>query len=219
MSGDEFAEVAAARSRTYWLLSELFLVAPDGTGCDALATQLETCEAGADAAWADLVVGLRRALGEARPEDLQREHTRLLGGVGPDYGPPPPYESVHRGEATVAGEATARACRAYAEAGFGAIHPEAGPQDHIGVELRFMALAAIAERDAWCAGDRDRARALLARQLAFVRDHLVAWVPGYCALIGGESRIAFYARLAALTERVVIDDHALVADLLAEVSA
>ncbi len=82
-----------------------------------------------------------------------------------------------------------------------------------------MALAAIAERDAWCAGDRDRARALLARQLAFVRDHLVAWVPGYCALIGEESRVAFYARLAALTERVVIDDHALVADLLAEVSA
>lgn len=216
MNGDGLNEVAEARSRSYWLLSELFLTAPSIAARDDLAARLEACQDSADEEWNALARELHRTLTEVPLEDLQREHTRLLGGLAPGYGPPPPYESVHRGEARVAGDATARVMRAYSEAGFGAIHPEAGPQDHIGVELRFMSLAAIGERDAWREGDRERGRALLERQHTFARDHLVAWVPGYCAVLREASRAAFYAALGTLTERVVTDDLTLIAELLAE---
>lgn len=81
-----------------------------------------------------------------------------------------------------------------------------------------MSLAAIAERDAWAAGDEGRALELLAHQAEFARDHLLAWVPGYCAVLREASRVPFYAALGALTERVVTDDRVLLIEFLARVA-
>lgn len=212
------ALTAASRSRTYWLVSELYLGRPTGASLKDLREHLDGLarEAGEEfpAEWAALRDGLDADSAHA----LAVEHTRLFGGLHASNGPAPPYESVHR-ESQLLGDTTFAVVRAYADAGFGAIFPQAGPQDHLGVELRFMALAAHEEMQAWTSEERAAAADLLECQLSFLETHLLAWAPAYGQSLVSKARAPFYAALGALTERILVDDHDLMRALLAGLAA
>jgi len=92
------------------------------------------------------------------------------------------------------------AVASYASAGFGDIAPEAGPQDHLGVELRFMSLLCYREMEAWQEGDSVEAEAVRSRQEAFLQEHLLAWLPEFSERIAEYAKMGFYPALMRIVE-------------------
>ncbi|MDP2833904.1 MAG: molecular chaperone TorD family protein [Pseudomonadota bacterium] len=200
MSKNDHTAAAEDRSRFFWWLAEWFLSPPTA---DKLAT-LPAAEAATPEVPEDALDRAWRALANAvpnpetvTPDELGAEFTRLFSGVQEGMGPPPPFESVWR-EDRLIGESTVQVIEAYAKSGFADIDPEAGPQDHLAVELKFIALLALREAEAWQAGDQAGAKKRLARQRDFLDQHLAAWVPCWAGAIIEQARVPLFAALAGL---------------------
>lgn len=150
---------------------------------------------------ADEIGALLRAVAAARRGAdtlaLCAEHARLWGGISPTYGPPPPYESIVR-EGRLPGDATTAAAAAYVEAGLDPEVPEAGPADHLGVELRFVAQCCVQEALARRASDMNAVAAWVARQQAFLDDHLLVWAPAHCAAVAAAANDDYHRTIAQL---------------------
>lgn len=207
------AILAARRSAWYWLLAELFLTCPDHEFVARCRRNLSfdatrgASDDRADPAAAD-VAALRAALPDmgdsSGATDLAVEYTRLFGAIRAGYGPPPPYESVHRNAAEPA-DLVVAVNRSYEEAGLAPID-RAAPSDHLGVELRFVALLCHAEMEAWQEGRTGRARRAAERQREFLDRHLLRWAPGYLDVVQAEARHPFYRRLAILARKMMAED-------------
>jgi len=128
---------------------------------------------------------------------VRRDYTRLFRGPGPMKAPP--YESVHRSEDRLLFEAETMQVRAaYAEFGLVAPRLNSEPDDHVGLELSFVATLAVRGLDALEAGD-DRALAQILRALvAFLDEHLLAWAPRCLTQAANASTTFFYQGVAAL---------------------
>jgi TorA maturation chaperone TorD len=217
------AAVAARRSQTYWLLSRLFHERPTPPFLAELEETLGVAPPDARAPLANELAALSDAVRRARAVDPQAvelavEFTRLFGGLEQQSGVPPPYESVVR-EGRLLGDTTAAVAVAYAEAGFGAVLPDAGPADHLAAELRFLALLAYREREAWLAGDQGGASDWLERTARFLDEHLLVWLPDHGAAIARAAREPFYAAAARLAVEACRLDRADVGNLLEAASA
>jgi TorA maturation chaperone TorD len=199
---DDLRLDAEVRSRTWWLLSRFYLERPEPVFLAELAAAF-AAGAGADDAGAGedfnaLVETLHDAGSPAVAQRLCLEYTRLLRGLREGQGPPPPYESVYRGQ-TPGGDLTLAVRHRYRDAGFGDVGPRVGPQDHVAAELRFLALLALREAQAWDAGDIEPALRRVAQQQGFLDVHLLAWLPTLVARIEAEAREPFYRSAARLT--------------------
>lgn len=211
------AEVARERSQVYWFLSTFYTTRPDARFFADLAGRVATLKAAGTDSAGEGLNHLRSALDEPDAgrlaERLTVEYTRLFRGLSADYGPPPPYESLYRGSQLM-GEVTAAVMARYADAGFGVIDEDLGPQDHIGAELKFMALLCHDENSAWERADHDAAARKRNLQRRFLAEHLLRWVPAYCQRIQEESVERFYIGATMLTEHAVIADNEVLGDLL-----
>lgn len=141
----------------------------------------------------------RLASDPAQEESLALEHTRLFVGPGPLAAPP--YASVYsdpRGQ--VMGEAALEALRHYHEAGM-CLSPAARElPDHVALELEFLASLCEQEASAWGRTDTVDALYLLTRQVAFLSQHLLAWIPGFSTRLAASTRCELYLALAHLVE-------------------
>jgi TorA maturation chaperone TorD len=149
---------------------------------------------------ADEMAALAHAVAHARTRgdtvSLCAEHTRLWGGLSPAYGPPPPYESVIR-EGRLPGDATTAAA-AYAAADVDPELPDAGPVDHLAVELRFVALCCLREADAWRSANAAEATAWLQREQSFLEQHLLQWATKHCTAVASLARDDYHRTVAQL---------------------
>jgi len=201
MTQSDFTASAQDRSRFFWWLAEWFLNPPTqdqiaGLPAPENATDDATPADRLDAAWQALSAAAPEADAATR-EQLGVEFTRLFSGVQEGMGPPPPFESVWR-EDRLIGESTVAVIEAYAQAGFADIDSAAGPQDHIAVELKFIALLALREAEAWQAEDKASAHQRLIQQRDFLNQHLAAWVPRWADAIIEQARAPLFAALAGL---------------------
>ncbi|MEX0637583.1 MAG: molecular chaperone TorD family protein [Burkholderiales bacterium] len=195
------AESAARRSRSYWLLARLVLERPGS----ALLAELDSTPAEADAPGEPLAdevgqlgAAVHAALGDRQALDaLEVDYTRLFAGLAARYGPPPPFASVAL-ESRLMGDAAIAVEAAYLEAGFAPPAPEAGPPDHLGAELRFLAFACHREMEAWQAGDRAAAAGWVERERRFLDEHLMPWVPAHCERLARSAETPFYRAVASL---------------------
>lgn len=200
MQESDLAASAEDRSRFFWWLAEWFLNPPSRDMLSSLAG--DETEAEPEDAMGQAWQTLSRALPDpelASLDELGAEFTRLMSGVQEGLGPPPPFESVWR-EDRLIGETTVMVIDSYAKAGFADIAPEAGPQDHLAVELKFMALLALREAEAWRGEDTASAEIRLAQQRAFLEQHLAAWAPRWADRVMGEARMPLFSALAGLTK-------------------
>lgn len=133
---------------------------------------------------------------------LAPEFTRLLRGLGEGLGPAPPYESLYRGDALL-GPPLQAVTRRYAAAGFADIAPEAGPQDHVGVEFRFLSLLCFREMEAWQAEDSGAALLWREQQTDFLSEHLLGWLPGLVSEVERCAKADFYPAAMRLAEAFV----------------
>jgi len=200
MNQSDLAASAEDRSRFFWWLAEWLLNPPSQAQLATLPAAEEASpevpDDALDRAW--------RALADATPnpettslDELGAEFTRLFSGVQEGMGPPPPFESVWR-EDRLIGESTVQVIEAYARAGFADIEPAAGPQDHLAVELKFIALLALREAEAWRAKDAVGAKKRLAQQHDFLNQHLATWAPRWADAISEQARVPLFAALAGL---------------------
>ncbi|MCI8469500.1 MAG: 4Fe-4S binding protein [Eggerthellaceae bacterium] len=195
------ATSAAARERAdaAALLGRLLLEDPPSDLLAALAASPDEAPAPWRAFAADLA---GRDLADAR-RDLSAEFAAVLLGMSAN--PLHPYESVYRGaDGQLMGPHRDAAVRAYAAAG---LHERDGlrlPEDHLGIELAFLAELYAREAAALEAGE-DPARAAdpATARAAFAAAHLAPWVPAFCDDLAARAEGGFYRGLAALVREVV----------------
>ena len=212
-----YREIAEHRSRIYWLLSQFFLERPEVENLKTLHTHLGTRPDGSDDDTVPLLDELESIIQsvpdiEQYVQDLGVEYTRLFHGLRNDSALSPPYESVHR-ESRLIGEVTEGVVAAYAQSGYEAIYESAGPQDHIGVELRFLSLLCFDESQFWSTGEEELAQASWDQQSGFLKRHALAWIPAYCEALEQESQQRYYQIVAALTRHVLNHDQQVLANL------
>ncbi len=217
MEAAALADIAQRRARTYWLLSRLVLEAPGALLLAELGDALERGVGDPETPLGVETLALRDAVRRARTEtaDLEAlnvERTRLLAGLAANYGAPPPYESVFR-ENKLPGESTIAVAAAYAEAGIAPPVPETGPADHLGAELRFLALLCQRESEAWQAADHAVAVAWIERERAFLDDHVLQWVPEHCQRLVALATSPYHGAMFSLIARACLIDRDDVAEL------
>lgn len=187
---------AQARSQLFWLLADCLINGPQADAWHLIRNgATEEASGPLDDAWNNLVQ-TAKTLDLASWRALAVEHTRLFAGLK-EGSVPPPFESAWR-EGLEAGEALASVGRSYAGAGFASIDLSAGPQDHLGVEFKFMAILALREAEAWQQEDATAAAARIAQQQAFLDRHLLAWVPRWADTLSERTQEKLYWALARL---------------------
>lgn len=204
------AAIAARRSALYWLFAEIVLTCPDRGLVERLRRELQAPFGDVNPVSVQLEQA-RRTLPQpedaAQIERLAVEHTRLFGGLKEGYGLPPPLESIHDEDA-LAPEVMTEVARCYEDAGF-ALNDRSTPADHLGLELRFMALLCHREAESWHANDSALAMQTRARQRDFLQAHLGRWAPGRWQETVTAARHDFYRRVAAIAADMLLDDCAL----------
>jgi TorA maturation chaperone TorD len=135
----------------------------------------------------------RLAAGETDGREFRADYDQLF--IGPGHLPAPPWESVYRtDEHLVFDWPTLEVRAAYRQMGLTVAKPS-DPDDHIGLELLF--LATLAEREA--AGDTGAAEA----GQQFLQEHLLQWAPAFCADVVAHAQTDLYRGLGLLTRAVL----------------
>lgn len=107
---------------------------------------------------------------------VRRDNNRLFFGPGQLIAPP--YESVHLSKDRLLFERETMLVRAaYAEFGLEAPRLNRDPDDHIALELGFLAALCVRAMDALDAADDAELARLLSGIQRFLADHLLRWAP------------------------------------------
>jgi TorA maturation chaperone TorD len=217
----QFEEQAGRRSQGYWLLSRLFLELPTPARLAELRDALASVENDSGLFRAD-VAFLHNAVNEAMavPGAMAAavEYTRRFVATSQGSQEPLPFES-HIREGCLPGEATGNVRALAAEWGYGDVAPESVSPDHLGAELRLMALLCHDERTAWLTGDRALAIESLRRQSRFLNDHLAPWVPDYCAALATRAENSYVQAIARITASTLRADVAALDEISRQVDA
>lgn len=190
-------EMAQVKALAYRFLATLYLDQPQPAWLADLAREgvldefplpvtdgLDLIRAAAD----------RLSAGQSDGREFVADYDQLF--VGPGHLPAPPWESVYRTEERLVFDWPTLEVRAeYRRMGLAVTKPS-DPDDHIGLELLF--LATLADREA--AGDSAAAEA--AQQ--FLEAHLLQWAPAFCADVVAHAQTDLYRGLGLLT-RAVLD--------------
>lgn len=189
----------------YLLLARLYAAAPDQALLDALAApgQLDAWPMERDANTAE---GLRLLAAHfaspATLEELELDHQWLF--IGPGMPKAVPCESVYRStEQLLFEEATFAVRAAYRAFGLEAPRLNQEPDDHISLELSFLAHLCQLGLDAIERDDAFTLDRCLAAEQAFLADHVLQWVPEMLQRMREGAETDFHRGVAALTSGVL----------------
>lgn len=137
------------------------------------------------------------ALAQEDATTVRRDYNRLFFGPEPMLAPP--YESVHRSEEHLVFERETMLVRAaYAEFDLAAPRLNKEPDDHIGLELTFVATLCVRGMDALDDDDDLELARILRGFMSFLADHLLAWAPKFLTQAAQGATTHFYQGVAAL---------------------
>jgi len=132
-------------------------------------------------------------------EALNTEMTRLL--EGPGLTPAPPYASYYLHGGQLMGPAAVAIRQVYLDWQVVPAGDVRLPDDHIALELGF--LAHLAERAVRAEADTTAA---LNASRKFIQQHLLPWLPHFCAALSSASTDPFFTGLASFTQAAVEAD-------------
>jgi TorA maturation chaperone TorD len=144
-------------------------------------------------------------------EDLNIDYTRLLEGPGRPAAPP--YASFYLNDGRLCGPECLAVRRRYVEHGVLVAEGEGMLEDHVALELAFMSYLSAETVEAVTTGEEDRVEALLRAQSGFLRQHMLTWLPKFCAAIEANAGQRFFALVAALLRDLLADDSAWLAQI------
>lgn len=175
----------------------------------ATGTELDAFAASLAGKGPDELEGVRR--------ELAADHSATL--LGMSRAPVPPYESVYTSpQRLMMQDARDEVLRAYRAAGLAKDAAYHVPEDHVSLELDFM--AALARRCAEGLGERTpegarRAEEALGAQRSFMDGHLRRWVPQLADDLEARAATPFYRGVAQLLRGLVAEDTAFLEGLAA----
>lgn len=128
---------------------------------------------------------------------IRDDHFHLFRGPGERLAVP--WGSVHLGEESLLfGPETFAVRAAYARHGLAAPNPQREPDDHIGLELEFLATLLVRSIEADRAGDASAAAGLRAEHDAFCREHLLPFAPAFFGQVARGACTTFYRGVGVL---------------------
>ncbi len=223
---DLFAEEAALvanRASLYAFLARLFRVEVDQKLLDQMAHMQFDVEADEPdiAAGYRLLAAFLERRGANTKTDLAVDYAKVFLGAGVINGHAAfPFESVYTSpDHLVMQDARDQVLQAYRAEGLGADEEVDFPEDHISLELEFMAYFCRQTHAALLAGDGPAAAGCLAKQKDFLQQHLMAWVPDFCADILEYAQTDFYRGAAQVTRGYLHMEQELIEDLIAATQA
>ncbi len=203
----DWTEPLTGEMLLFGLLGRAFQSFPDGSQRDWLQTLLDEdvfYEAPFAASQPDMLEGLlllqewsRSGLSNQTIGELQDDYTRLF--VGPGKVIAPPWESVQLGkERLTFQEQTLEVRGWYRRFGLQSEKLYHEPDDHIGLEMAF--LAHLAQRGLLSIeqGNQAELEQSLQAQREFIEQHLGKWAPAFCEEVFQKAATPFYRGLALL---------------------
>lgn len=133
---------------------------------------------------------------------LRQDYTRLF--IGPGSVKAPPWESVYRSpDRLLFGEETLAVRKFYQSFGVSIKNLYREPDDHLGLELEFMAWLCAQALEGLSGGEWKR---YLEGQQKFLREHLLEWVPAFTKDMENSAETAFFQGLASFTRGFLLQD-------------
>jgi len=124
-------------------------------------------------------------------EDLAVEYARLF--IGPKPPPAIPYASFYLSESkSLMTEETLKVRETYLKAGFAVKEPGRMLEDHIAVELEFLARLTEKIIEALKSGNTEEAETLYHLRKDFIENHLKLWLPAFIERILDSTQEDFY---------------------------
>ena len=212
----------ASREQLYHLLGRIYQTEIDGS----LLEQMKVMSFPGECREAELAEGYRclrgylDLCGTDSLTALAADYARVFLGAGAGKGSSAayPYESVYTSPKRIMmQEARDQMAAIYAARGLGKDEKTAGlPEDHLALQLEFMAVLCHEAKNALAAKREDGFVSGLQDQLDFLDRHLLNWVPLFCADIGRHAESAFYQGIGKITNGFVRLDRAALGGLIHE---
>ena len=134
---------------------------------------------------------------------LQADNLRMF--IGLDKVPAPMWESVYFSEKKlIFQEQTLQVREWYARFGLQAERINREPDDHIGLEMLFIAHLASLALQAIEQNDENKLNDILQAQREFLSDHLLRWGPAWAKLVKQHAATDFYRGIAHLTHGALL---------------
>lgn len=135
-------------------------------------------------------------------DKLQSEYIHLL--IGPNKLPAPPWESVYlTKERLIFQESTLKVRQAYLEYQFLPANYPHEADDHLALELDFMAHLAELAGENFEEGKTKEAKKILLDQKAFLKKHLLVWIGEFAEQIQQSKTHYFYPQIAKLAAQIL----------------
>jgi TorA maturation chaperone TorD len=218
----QMLEILQSRAATYGFLSQVYRQEVTASFLAQLVEQL-TGEAEEEAdsegyqTLREYVVTIEGADIDGVRIDLASEYAALFLSVGRK--PVFPFESVYTSpERLVMQEARDEVLAEYRKEGLDCIGEFREPEDHIAIELEFMAYLCQKAAEAMEAGDKAAAAEVLQKQEGFLQRHLLVWVPDFCQDVQQAAKTGFYKGIAQITAEHLAMERDTVDELLSAVA-
>jgi TorA maturation chaperone TorD len=219
----DFAILADVRSKVYGFLSHIYLNLPDKVMTKrildynyeafqaSLNDTIETPKLLSEGIREimDFVKGSKDIPLQDLQKELSVEYTRLFRGIKRFYGPPPPYESVYSGEGVIMGNTTVNVQSKYSEVGLKVPnHLKGEMPDHIGFELDYLRYLCEEESKSFKDEKMGEATSLKEKQIKFLIEHVVKWVPSFTENALEYATSGFYKGILKLTKGYIMVESA-----------
>jgi len=214
----EFEELITNRETLYNLLARLYRIEVDET----LLKQLAEMGFPTDCREPELAEGYRmltewlRNSGNDPLTDLAVDYARIFLGAGVYEGvAASPYESVYTSaDRLIMQEARDQTLAAFRAKGLQCSEQLEIPEDHIALELEF--LAHLCRETLQAGDDRTRASKLLREQKDFLEQHPGKWISMFCADIEKCASTDFYRAVSKITLGFLNMEREILGDLLGD---
>lgn len=223
----EYSIIMENRESLYWFLGRLYQVEVDQTLLEQMKGMWFPDECGED----ELAQGYRmlstycQHLNSDPLTDLAVDYARVFLGAGiAGNDAAYPYESVYTSpKRLIMQDARDQVVVAYRAKGLTKLETLDFPEDHIALELEFMAYLCQETQQALAVSDWWAVSVCLKEQADFLGHHLLNWVPAFCADIEKYAETGLYKAVANITngylrlERTILEE--LIKETVLEVGA
>lgn len=214
MKKTDWNQVLVGEILTFGLIGKSFYVYPEKDWLQSLIEGDLFAEAPFASEQSDVIAALAtlRAWGEQNRagltdvafDEIRVDYTRLF--IGPGTVIAPPWESVHFSEERLTfQEQTLQVRDWYRRFGLRAEKIYHEPDDHIGLQLEFIAHLARLGLAAAEQNDEAALENAVKAQREFLSEHLFRWVTGWCDLVEKNAHTDFYRGMARLCKGVMIE--------------
>lgn len=218
----DLKEFLSSRSASYAFLSRAFQQEPTDEMLKTLVDTVQSRSVSDANADDDVLQTYLRSLKGQDLKMIANELATEFAGLFLNTGKHPiyPFESVYTStEHLMMQRAYDEVLQEYRQAGVNRAPDFKEPEDHIALELEFMAILGRKTLESLESGDWAEGLGYLEKQNDFVNKHLSKWVPQFCQDVERVAQSGFYKGIALIAVELVNSEKETLPELMAEVKS